>query len=313
MKAAWYFKFMKSMHKNKKLTAIAIIMSVACALSCYGETQQLNDLFRTQKASVFLITQSIYLDSAKIKQRDVFHGIEAGAGKKILDEYIPVSSGTGFLVSADGYLITAAHVIKPMGADNKFEAAKMSFLQFLSKNLAPGYVTKAQLNKATAEYLKFARTNPIVISVKTISGREYVATVVAQDPALDLALLKIGLGENVEPIPVIEKAQLKEGDSVYTIGYPLQILMDKFLDDFKPTLTNGIVSALRTDNWDIQHTASISPGNSGGPLFSQDGTLVGINVGLLNNANSVYFSITSSKIVKWLSSIDKGDILTQTR
>lgn len=302
---------MKSTQIRTKLLAAAMILCVAAAGSqpCFAESKALNDLFQTQKSAVFLVTQGVYLDSSKIGQRDLFRGIETGSGKKILDEYIPVSSGTGFLISADGYLITAAHVIKPMGTDVKFEAAQMSFLQFLSKNLAPGYLSKAQLKRATAEYLDFAKKSPIAVSVKAVSGREYLATIVAQDTALDLALLKIDLGETVEPIRVREASALKEGDSVYTIGYPLQILMDKFLDDFKPTLTNGIVSAMRTDNWDIQHTASISPGNSGGPLFSQDGSLVGINVGMLNNANSVYFSITASKIVKWLSSIDKADIL----
>ncbi len=304
---------MKSIYKTKaqsKISLIAFLLASA-AFPSFGESQQLSELFQAQKKSIFLITQGIYLDSTKIKHRDLFEKIEAGTGKKILDEYIPISSGTAFLVNSDGYVITAAHVIKPMVSDDKYEAAQWSYYQYLTKNLAPGYLSKTQLNQVTAEYLAFAKKNPAVVSLKAISGREYIATVISQDAALDLALLKVDLDEVIDPIPVKESVALKEGEAVYSIGYPLQMLMDKFLDDFKPTLTNGIVSAMRTDNWDIQHTASISPGNSGGPLFKQDGTLAGVNVGLMNNANSVYFSITSQKIVKWLSSIDKDEILTK--
>lgn len=291
--------------------ALVALLLASIAFPAFSESKDLSELFQAQKKAVFLITQGIYLDSTKINHRDLFEKIEAGTGKKILDEYIPISSGTCFLVNSDGYVITAAHVIKPMGAADKNDAAQWSYLQFLTKNLAPGFLTKSQLKQVTAEYQAFVKKNPAVISLKAISGREYVATVISQDAALDLALLKFDPDETIKPIQVDESAILKEGDAVYTIGYPLQILMDKFLDDFKPTLTNGIVSAIRTDNWDIQHTASISPGNSGGPLFLQDGTLVGVNVGQMTNANSVYFSINSRKIVKWLSSINKGDILAK--
>jgi S1-C subfamily serine protease len=305
---------MRSTSITKTLLTIAsIAFLLACApFPSFAESKSLSDLFQAQKKAVFLITQGIYLDSSKIQHRDLFEKIEAGTGKKLLDEYIPISSGTCFLVNSDGYVITAAHVIKPMVANDKNDAAQWSYLQFLTTNLAPGYLTKSQLKQATTEYQAFVKKTPAVISLKSISGREYVATVISQDTALDLALLKFNPDETLEPIPIDETATLKEGDAVYSIGYPLQMLMDKFLDDFKPTLTNGIVSAIRTDDWDIQHTASISPGNSGGPLFLQNGTLVGVNVGLMTNANSVYFSINSRKIVHWLSSIDKGDILAKT-
>jgi hypothetical protein len=102
----------------------------------------------------------------------------------------------------------------------------------------------------------------------------------------------------------------KEGNSVYTIGYPLPYILDKFLDDFKPTLTDGIISAIRKDKWDIQHTASINPGNSGGPLLTKNGKLIGVNVGQVTKANSLYFSVISKKIVTWLREIGKGEIIT---
>jgi S1-C subfamily serine protease len=45
----------------------------------------------------------------------------------------------------------------------------------------------------------------------------------------------------------------------------------------------------------LQHTAPINHGNSGGPLFDMDGTVIGINTLLDENAQSVYFAIPASK------------------
>ena len=81
------------------------------------------------------------------------------------------------------------------------------------------------------------------------------------------------------------------------------------MDDFRPTLTDGIISAIRNDKWDLQHTASINSGNSGGPLFGEDGQLIGINLGSIRNANDIYFSTTARKIHDWLVEIDMADLI----
>jgi len=65
-------------------------------------------------------------------------------------------------------------------------------------------------------------------------------------------------------------------------------------------LTVGYVSALRNENWGIQHTASINPGNSGGPLFNFSGSVVGMNVSRITDASSIYFSIPAKRIADWI-------------
>jgi S1-C subfamily serine protease len=149
-----------------------------------------------------------------------------------------------------------------------------------------------ELNSACFEFYRLAKEEPIIISVKATDKKEYRAEIIAQNNSLDLALLKIEYNKDIDPIIVEENVKYKEGDTVYTIGYPLPFLIDKFLDD-----------------WDIQHTASINPGNSGGPLMRKDGKLIGVNVGTITSANSLYFSINSNKIIKWLRDIGKSEII----
>jgi S1-C subfamily serine protease len=269
----------------------------------------MRELFTQQKDAVFLVNQSIFIDEHKIKDKGLFEKLGEALDKKVLNQYIPVASGTAFLINKEGYLITAAHVLKTLSPDDKFESAQWNFLQFLSKNLIPGIIYERDLNSACFDFYRLAKEEKIVISVKSTDKKEYEAKIVTQNSSLDLALLKIELDEKVDPIIVEENIECKEGDSVYTIGYPLPFIIDKFLDDFKPTLTDGIISAIRKDDWDIQHTASINPGNSGGPLFRKDGKLVGVNVGSINKANSLYFSILSNKIITWLREIGKSEII----
>ena len=90
-----------------------------------------------------------------------------------------------------------------------------------------------------------------------------------------------------------------------------QSVFSQFLDDFKSSITDGIISAIRDDKWDIQHTAAVNLGNSGGPLLNSQGQLIGINVGKLQEADDIYFAIRSQKLIDWLKSIGKEDILKE--
>jgi S1-C subfamily serine protease len=69
-------------------------------------------------------------------------------------------------------------------------------------------------------------------------------------------------------------------ESVMTIGFPLKGLLSS-----DPIVTTGIISALsgmRDDRRVIQITAPVQPGNSGGPLLGENGSVVGVVVGKLN-------------------------------
>src|SRR2546428_581870 len=111
------------------------------------------------------------------------------------------------------------------------------------------------------------------LRVKLADGRELIATVVGQDPAVDLALLKIE-ARDLPVIPLGDSSTLQVGEPVMAIGSPFGL---------DQTATVGIVSALdrevelKPNSRFIQTDASINPGNSGGPLINRRGQAIGIN------------------------------------
>jgi S1-C subfamily serine protease len=111
------------------------------------------------------------------------------------------------------------------------------------------------------------------LRVKLADGRELIATVVGQDHAIDLALLKIEARE-LPVMPLGDSSTLQVGEPVMAIGSPF---------GFDQTATVGIVSALdrevelKPNDRFIQTDANINPGNSGGPLINRRGQAIGIN------------------------------------
>ena len=144
-----------------------------------------------------------------------------------------MASGSGAIISEDGYIVTNNHVID--GADE--------------------------------------------ITVTLSNKKSFTAKLVAADPSSDLAVIKI----EAKGLPFLiygNSDELKVGQWVIAVGYPLTL---------QTTVTAGIISAKgRTLDINsrqsktpvesfIQTDAAVNPGNSGGPLISTDGKLIGIN------------------------------------
>jgi S1-C subfamily serine protease len=150
------------------------------------------------------------------------------------------AAGTGIVISADGEVLTNAHVVEGAGT----------------------------------------------IHV-TLAGepQSRTATLVGADPSADLALLRIDDAQGLTPATLGSSATLAIGDDVVAIGNALALRGG-------PTVTRGIVSALGrtldTRNGTmvglIQTDASISSGNSGGPLVNAAGEVIGINTAVATSA-----------------------------
>ena len=117
------------------------------------------------------------------------------------------------------------------------------------------------------------------VNVELTDGRSFKAKVVGSDQPSDLAVLKIE-GTNLQTLTLGDSDAVRVGDVVLAVGNPLGV---------GQTVTMGIVSAkgratpTRGDSFEdfIQTDAPINQGNSGGPLVSTGGQLIGINSQIL--------------------------------
>ena len=146
------------------------------------------------------------------------------------------------------------------------------------------------------------------IKVVLADGREFSADIVVRDVRTDLAALKLKTSKKDLPYLELRDAdELKVGDVVLAVGNPF---------GFGQTVTMGIVSGLaRTEvgikdfRSLIQTDAAVNPGNSGGPLITLDGRIVGINTAIFSNTGAsigISFAIPSNLVVPVLAGVDHG-------
>ena len=128
------------------------------------------------------------------------------------------------------------------------------------------------------------------VTASLTDGRRFAATVIGDDPATDLAVLRLA-GAGLPHAAFGSSNALKVGQLVVAIGNPL---------GFQATVTAGIVSALgrtlrspggRLIESVIQTDAPLNPGNSGGPLVDGAGRVIGINTAMIGLAQGLCFAI----------------------
>jgi serine protease Do len=165
-------------------------------------------------------------------------------------EHVAEARGSGFIISADGIVVTNNHVVKS------------------------------------------AKT----LSVTLDDGTVLPAKVIGTDPRTDIAVLKVSAGHPLPFIQLGNSRDVKPGEWVVAMGNPFGL---------GGTVTAGIVSAVSRDigagpyDQFIQVDAPINQGNSGGPLFTQDGKVIGMNTAILSPTGGsvgIGFAIPSDMI-----------------
>ncbi|MDE2511329.1 MAG: trypsin-like peptidase domain-containing protein, partial [Elusimicrobia bacterium] len=152
-----------------------------------------------------------------------------------------------------------------------------------------------------------------IVEVELIDGHKVPAKILAVNHDRDQAYLQLPRMANKDtgapmawPFSKFATTAPREGDEVFAMGHPLGLPF---------TVTKGIVSGLGSRaNMYVQYLqtdASITHGNSGGPLFNARGEIVGMNTMGPENAGSIGFSITAPSIVRGLIQYDQvGNINT---
>ena len=173
------------------------------------------------------------------------------------------SSGSGFVIDADGYIMTNAHVVS---------GARRVQIVLPAEN--------ADGTLATA-----------------LSGRTYLlpARIVGITTELDLALLKVD-GQKLPPLPLATYSQLRQGETVFAFGSPIGMR-----NTLTHGLVSAVARQTSPDSplIYVQTDAPINPGNSGGPLVNIRGEVVGVNTFIVSQSGGnegLGFAIPSATV-----------------
>ena len=210
-------------------------------------------------------------------------------------------TGTGIVLSSDGYIITNWHVIET--SYETYQSTGGNPFDNPFSFFGGGYETVTKTEKASE------------VTVTLSDGSEHKATVVGSDENTDLALLKID-ADGLIPAVLGNSDDLKLGEKALTLGYPLGLglsasggMVSGLDKEINSELSNGKTVTMTL----IQTDASINPGNSGGPLLNSKGEVIGITSSKIASSSieGIGFAIPISDAIPILDSLmTKGYVAT---
>ena len=240
--------------------------------------------------------------------------IDTGIDATIETEEIETgASGTGFIISPDGYILTNAHVV--LAGEDPTETILNEFIYALAEamlsEVSQYYNIPQDDQEALVEIMLlkfldyFVENGGDVTNVATdyyvlsgigapgedMAAKSWSAVVKKQGTSYtevegesswgkDIAIIKVD-ETGLPTVSLGDSSKVQVGDTVFIIGYPTIGLEEFFQPEsiLEPTVTQGVISAkktLKTGIEAIQTDAAINHGNSGGPAYNDDGEVIGI-------------------------------------
>jgi S1-C subfamily serine protease len=213
--------------------------------------------------------------------------------------------GSGFIITPDGYVITNAHVVDENDEETKKNFAEQAFQEIMSndaKEIESSMGRKLTEDEAKAlldanswyfsQTLEVGEISKEFSVVMGVSGKNekivplvIPAKLVTQGkpiPGKDVAILKLTEKHMYPTIRIGNDKEMRVGDQVYVLGYPAVATFHPLISEesiSEASLTRGLVSAKKNmkDGWEVLQTdASITHGNSGGPVMNESGEVIGL-------------------------------------
>ncbi len=201
----------------------------------------------------------------------------------------------------DAYSRAVIHVVEKVGPSVVQIQIKQQRSSARSEGIGSGVIITPDGFVITNQHVIDVRGR---IEVSLTSGKTYHAELIGQDKSTDLALLRIAaIGLTFAEFGNSEN--LHVGQLVIAIGNPF---------GFQSTVSTGVISALgismqaidgRIIESIIQTDVSLNPGNSGGPLVSSSGEVIGVNTAMIRLAQGIGLAIPSNTVT-WVV----GELIT---
>ncbi len=223
-------------------------------------------------------------------------------------------SGTGFIISADGWILTSGHVVAPTREVEKLrrDLLRNGAIAALLKHLPVDELRQLHRDSTLETYIAELvaagdlANEHVVNEVELSNGAKSAFRVQEYSPALtergnDLALLRISRVS----LPVLQLGDsdvVRVGDSIWSIGYPaVASSTDEVIggwlsgdSDLEATLTPGTITAIKRNiaNTPVfQSNVGIYRGNSGGPVVNRSGDVIGISTWGHTDAEQIKFLV----------------------
>ena len=248
------------------------------------------------------------------------------------------SSGTGFLITADGYVATNCHLIDRDNAFIRRQFFLSAFQQITEANISAlenAWATRFSDQQKSILYNTYASVYARLFSIELYDLKKDIFIEYSVDtdvgvtssvkksahvilkgqamPGKDVAILKMDGDSTLPTLKIADDDLPRVGEQLFVYGFPGPVTNNNYVateSAIEPTLTTGIVSAIKksVSGWPlIQMDANINRGSSGGPVCNDRGEVVGLTTfGSIENsgglAAGLNFAIPVSILNEYLDS-----------